>query len=198
MSIAQDPELAVVTRASDCTAILQPGVNMLWWRRGEVPAAIDRSYRVWLPEPDAIEALRPHVASVLFDDIALLVSLYFKLAKPQAVNAKLEVVQSRQCPLLHVDAVGLRLICTYTGTGTQWVANSDIQRHELGWKNDVGHEAANARMMKPGATLMQANPGDVLILKGEVWPGNEGNGVVHVSPPLRQSESRIRLVIDAA
>jgi hypothetical protein len=43
-----------------------------------------------------------------------------------------------------------------------------------------------------------ANTGDVLVLKGELWPNNRGRGAIHRSPPIEGTGSRrLVLIIDA-
>lgn len=51
----------------------------------------------------------------------------------------------------------------------------------------------------------EAGPGDVLLLKGHGWPGNEGGGAVHKSPDLSDNcgccddeADRLVLTIDRA
>ena len=42
--------------------------------------------------------------------------------------------------------------------------------------------------------MWEAGPGDVLLLKGSGWPGRQGRGAVHRSPPGGCCEDDVRLV----
>jgi len=39
-------------------------------------------------------------------------------------------------------------------------------------------------------------PGDVALLKGELWEGNEGAGMVHRSPSMNPGDRRLLLSFD--
>ena len=76
------------------------------------------------------------------------------------------------CPRLHVDNVPLRLLVTYTGAGTLYAENAAVDRTKL----LVPPEAlGNDGAIRPGHELKQTSVGDVLLLKGNTWPGNEGD-----------------------
>ena len=44
--------------------------------------------------------------------------------------------------------------------------------------------------------MQQLSQGDVALLKGEGWVGNEGKGLIHRSPQLSDQASRLILTID--
>jgi len=44
--------------------------------------------------------------------------------------------------------------------------------------------------------LQQLTTGDVALLKGESWVGNEGYGLVHRSPNLENQKKRLLLTLD--
>ena len=44
--------------------------------------------------------------------------------------------------------------------------------------------------------VQQLSQGDVALLKGEAWLGNEGKGLIHRSPQLYDQASRLILTID--
>lgn len=80
------------------------------------------------------------------------------------------------CPRLHVDRVPLRLIVTYRGAGTLYASNSAVNRHRLVVPPEAtGNDAA----IYPGHHLHETGCGDVLLLKGDTWPGNQGKGWTH-------------------
>jgi hypothetical protein len=86
-----------------------------------------------------------------------------------------------------VDHVPVRLISTYAGIGSQWLKEGVIDRKALG--------SAEAEPQDP-QLIQQINCGDVALLKGERWIGNEGHGLVHRSPQPRRNERRLLLTLD--
>jgi hypothetical protein len=108
------------------------------------------------------------------------------------------------CPRFHTDKISGRLICTYSGRATQWL-DSQYPEHTsqslIALSEDtVAHKAdeATTNPLDNVATPMvqQANVGDVLLLKGEAWPDNEQNGIVHRSPSCDDASGRLLLTID--
>lgn len=81
---------------------------------------------------------------------------------------------------MHVDHVTLRLITTWRGLGTEWLEESGADRRLLG----------SDQVIRTQAAIHRANTGDILILKGERWPGNSGLGAVHRSPPADGTQQR--------
>lgn len=52
-------------------------------------------------------------------------------------------------------------------------------------------------VLRDGATMQRAEPGSVVLLKGHSWPGNEGRGAIHRSPPIEKvGERRLLLKLD--
>ena len=78
-------------------------------------------------------------------DVEALARLFSRIAAVPAVRIRLEHPASRMCPALHVDAVRLRLLCTYAGRGTEW---------------EDGH-----------GTIRRMPIGHVGLFKGTRWPG---------------------------
>lgn len=44
--------------------------------------------------------------------------------------------------------------------------------------------------------IRQLNAGDVALLKGESWVGNEGGGLIHRSPHISSQTRRLLLTLD--
>ena len=86
----------------------------------------------------------------------------------------------------------MRLIITYAGPGTEWVPDDGVHRASLQapWRS---LPAINRRIVPDPSRVAVARPGDVLILKGESYPGNSGRGAVHRSPPIACSNG-VRLL----
>ncbi|GEN61335.1 DUF1826 domain-containing protein [Acetobacter nitrogenifigens] len=116
-----------------------------------------------------------NAAACLVDDILALVHHYRHLTGEDDVRLRLECIDHDSCRRFHVDNVGLRLLCTYIGPGVQWKRADDGDIHE---------------------TLA----GDIVILKGLLYPGGVAAGaVLHRSPPLSElsiSTRRLLLTVD--
>lgn len=110
-------------------------------------------------------------------DISALVGAFAAVCKRERVQMHLETLDDDECRLFHVDRNHLRLLCTYHGPGTEWLTNDQVDRSGLG-------RGDNRYVLKYGQ-IQQTASGAVLLLKGERYPGNAGNGVVHRSPPIR-------------
>jgi hypothetical protein len=91
------------------------------------------------------------------------------------------------CPRFHVDHVPVRLITTYAGVGSQWLMEGVMDRRRLAQPEA---EPADASL------IQQMRSGDVALLKGEKWQGNEGYGLIHRSPQLAPGERRLILSLD--
>ncbi|MFJ4544756.1 DUF1826 domain-containing protein [Pseudomonas sp. NPDC088885] len=118
-------------------------------------------------------------------DLKWLVSAFACLLGAKRIGLRLRVLDKAMCPRFHVDHVPVRLITTYAGVGSQWLKEGTMDRQQLG--------QANA---EPQAQIQQLNSGDVALLKGEKWHGNEGFGLIHRSPQLAAGERRLILTLD--
>jgi hypothetical protein len=115
----------------------------------------------------------PIGARLLGEDINLLGRLFAIVTNATTVRLRLEHVTDNACHRHHVDAVRLRLLCTYAGAGTEWI-------------DEVGR---SHRM-----TAFQVG-----IFKGYAYPDNAVR-TPHRSPPvehlLPSRRSRLLLCID--
>jgi hypothetical protein len=117
----------------------------------------------------------------LASDVQWLVTLFSDLLEPERVGLRLRALGHAMCPRFHVDRVPVRMLCTYCGQGTEWLAHADVDRRLL--RAQVGAGGCDPAQ-RPGATVRMAYTGHVVLLKGEAWPRYEGRGVVHRSPHL--------------
>jgi hypothetical protein len=101
------------------------------------------------------------------------------------------------CPRFHIDKLGCRLVSTYQGPGTEWLSNDDVDRSKLGAGN-MGLSDDVSGLYSQAADIQQVNKGDIVLLKGEGWYGNEGLGAVHRSPAVAPGEKRVVLTLDFA
>ncbi|VVM42929.1 DUF1826 domain-containing protein [Pseudomonas fluorescens] len=118
-------------------------------------------------------------------DLKWLVSAFACLLGAKRIGLRLRVLDKAMCPRFHVDHVPVRLITTYAGVGSQWLKEGAMDRQQMG--------QANA---EPQVQIHQLNSGDVALLKGEKWHGNEGFGLIHRSPQPAAGEPRLILTLD--
>ena len=147
--------------------------------------------------PEALPSLLPeHLretpgARPWLEDMMMLADAWFCLFDTTAAGVRLTTLKKAMCPRFHADRVMVRLLTTYGGPGTEWLPNDEVDRTSLG-RPLVNNEDPMARSSRIG----QLEEGDVGLLKGEIWPNNEGNGVVHRSPHLQDGERRLLLCFD--
>jgi hypothetical protein len=132
----------------------------------------------------------------LIEDVWRCAELLGDLTGSTELGVRLAVLGEAMCPRFHVDYVGLRLVCTYLGPTTEFLAASDVDRHHLGHAPDKPADELTG-LLRPGGSVRRAANGDIVLLKGEGWPGNEGRGAVHRSPEASPSTPRLVLTIDA-
>lgn len=130
----------------------------------EVVEGAERAYLAPGQEP-------PWTPSGVREDVAFLATLLTDLLGAQHVGARMATLPRPMCPSFHVDHIPMRLVCTYRGPGTEWVDESG--QEEL---FSCGKTSRRGR-------VRSAQVGDVVLLKGEAWPLNEGRGAAHRSPP---------------
>ncbi|MFC7540375.1 DUF1826 domain-containing protein [Siccirubricoccus deserti] len=124
----------------------------------------------------------------LMFDLQDLATAFAAIAATQGVvSIRLEAITGRGCHRWHADAVGLRLLCTYRGLGTEWLARPG--------------GAGTARALAPDRSApiasAQMPAGSAAILKGEGHPGNAGAGCIHRAPPAGTgARARLLLCID--
>ncbi len=117
--------------------------------------------RRWIA--DDVEALAAQMASVLSVSQLLL---------------RVELVRDDACRKFHCDTVRARLICTYSGPGTEYgIVDERDQPNEI-------------------HTVPTGSP---TLLKGKLWPGFFHQSVLHRSPPIEGAGiSRLVIVLNEA
>lgn len=184
--------------------ILQDGVNLAAWQR-RLPAQVadfstvllsldplladERVIDVDERHPPQLPGLLPGAADLhgyesFVADVAWLVAAYTCLLGARRIGLRLRVLEGAMCPRFHVDKVPLRLLTTYIGAGSEWLKEEAIDRGQL-------------RTAQPAVdNIQRLQAGEVAILKGEKWLGNEGAGLVHRSPMTAPGERRLLLSLD--
>lgn len=124
----------------------------------------------------------------LLKDIRMLLECLRDLTKLDSFRLFLATVQSDMCRRFHTDMNDLRLLCTYCGPGTLWLDEGNVNRKAL------TALAPNEEIVVDKSNIKQASAGDVLVLKGEVYPGMNAKAVVHRSPSIKSNSTK-RLVL---
>lgn len=162
--LAASDETLADSRVIDCAGTWQPGLADL---------------------ANRFAGLDGHAAFVA--DVTWLVELYTELLEARRIGLRLRLLDKAMCPRFHVDPVPLRLVCSYAGPGSQWLAEGAMDRRRLG---DALAEPTAAE------AIHSLRSGEVALLKGERWKGNEGAGLIHRSPTLAAGQRRLLLTLD--
>lgn len=133
--------------------------------------------------------------SALSRRIAALIEMFCSLLGLDRVGMRLTILDSAMCKRFHVDRVPCRLITTLHGVGTEWLNEAAVDRSKLG-PGSAGLDDAESGLLRDEADIEQMRSGDVALLKGELWEGNEGAGIVHRSPAVAKGNVRLLLTLD--
>lgn len=133
------------------------------------------------PKLDRLPSL-PGKAS-LIEDLSLLKDIVFELLGCDEVGLRLARIRHAMCPGWHVDRVSVRLVCTCQGPGTQWLDNQQVDRD-------------NVHSLSIEKKFEQSAVGEIVLLKGAGWQGNEDFGAIHRSPELNSNELRTVITFD--
>lgn len=134
-------------------------------------------------------------SKVLAEDIAHLADIYASLFDLNRVGLRVSALDRAMCPRFHVDRVPCRLVTTYQGAATEWLPNIFADRTKLGVGNQ-GKPDDQSGLFDCANDVQYLGRGDVALLKGESWEGNEGNGLIHRSPRLSGNIRRLLLTLD--
>ena len=134
-------------------------------------------------------------ANALSTEITALVDMFCCLFDLDRTGLRLATLEHAMCPRFHTDKVPCRLVTTFRGSATQWLPHHAVDRTKLGHGNKglPDHESG---IYQNEAEICQMSEGDVALLKGESWEGNEHAGLVHRSPELQVNEKRLLLSLD--
>lgn len=147
------------------------------------------------PLPEFAQAADPEAASRFVEDVRFLAGLFVELTSTRTFGLRLVCLDEAMCPRFHTDFILVRLLFTYCGTGTEWLADADVDRRYLG-KGNGGLPDAESGLLRPGAVVREVPEQTLALLKGAAWPGNEKKGAIHRSPSLGEGEQRVLLSLD--
>lgn len=184
-------------------------VNIAIWQR-ELPTTLQSSVKEFLelnPEFQTEMVSKPEDAfsrvSESFNnnmtevsrDIAELVDMFCYLFELKQAGIRLKVLDRGMCPKFHVDRVPCRLVTTYQGIATEWLPHEVVDQTKLGWGAN-GLPDSESGLYTSESDIQQLGCGDVALLKGTLWEGNENAGLAHRSPELPTNEKRLILTLD--
>lgn len=197
-------------KSSVLTDIYLEKINMAIWQR-ELPESLKTavySFLVSNPNFQASMTVTPECAfsslsdalgdphqTELSENITQLVAMFCCLFELKRVGLRLTALDRAMCPKFHVDNVPCRLITTFQGVATEWIAHQFVNRAKLGVGSN-GKPDHESGLYQNQHDIRQLNCGDVALLKGENWQGNENAGLVHRSPALANGERRLLLTLD--
>lgn len=196
-----------IDEVAGLTAVFEEGVNVVVLSRrldpmtiGEAQVALSQpSFRLLTtvtpskgPGPLAAQmAGLPRLA----EEVHFWTEVLAELTGCELVGVRLARLEAPMCPRFHVDKVTVRVVSTFVGDGTEYLAEEDVDRRWLGHAaGGVSDEASG--LMRPGARIRRAEVSDVVLLKGEAWPRNLGRGAVHRSPAASSASPRLVMTLD--
>ncbi|MFT7403808.1 DUF1826 domain-containing protein [Zhongshania sp.] len=207
----QDTDSAAFGNTADTlAAIYQSEVTLAVWQRKNTPDLIAECQNLLHKKgfmgirhtyPNSkIATLKKHIPELtdyplLSADIQLLAEMFSCLFDINGVGIRLTALDNAMCPKFHVDRVPCRLITTYVGVGTDWIPHHTVDRSKLG-AGSKGLSDAESGLYSGPHTIQVITTGDIALLKGEAWEGNEGAGLVHRSPPIANGQKRLLLTLD--
>jgi hypothetical protein len=125
----------------------------------------------------------------LLKDISEQLHLFKEVSGIESFRLLLATVNDNMCRKYHTDLNTLRLLCTYAGPGTLWLPDEIVNQKAFVARGNKG------RIVIDESQVQQAGTGDVIILKGALYP--KANPIVHRSPTIEESgKKRLLLRID--
>lgn len=196
------PELEHIFNVDTSLCLLQrsPDRTLQRYLSGHSPASChERAQRVLAEQAELDSVLQDFAQPgriCLENELRFLIELFATLSDSRWVGVRLSISHQRSCPRFHVDKVGLRLICTLQGPGTEWLEHECVDRRFLGFGSQ-GIPDEGSGLLKSGAQIHRMQTFEVGLFKGELWPGNENRSAVHRSPAVKPlSPHRIVVTLD--
>ena len=198
-------------QAEVLAGIYQEEINIAIWKRELIPNISHSANFVLTKNPNlklAVTASPKNISKILEEAIGIeddaialiidvkdIVDIFCCLFDVNQVGLRLVSLNHAMCPRFHVDNVPCRLLTTYCGSGTEWLNHDCVNREKLGpLSNGVPDDRSG--LFKNNSDIQELCVGEIALLKGESWAGNESAGLVHRSPGLKTNESRLLLSVD--
>ncbi len=192
--------------------VYRNAINIAIWQRrlsGELLHAVERLVKsnpalmasMTVSPRSALASISDALGStqqcVVSRNIVELVEMFCTLFGLKRAGLRLGVLDSAMCPKFHVDRVPCRLVTTYLGGGTEWLLHESVDRSKLG-TGSRGKSDFESGLIESPNDIQQLGSGDVALLKGELWEGNEDAGLVHRSPTVEAGDLRLLLTLDVS
>jgi hypothetical protein len=104
----------------------------------------------------------------------------------RTLSLKLELVGENSCKRWHQDHYVARVIVSYNCQGTEFVHDDHVDHWQL------RNGGKNHHIVRDSAAVCRAGVGDILLMKGTLFPGSV-NGLLHRSPdPLYHSNGAVK------
>ena len=128
---------------------------------------------------------------LIIDDIRLLLNCFKEISEAKSFKILLAIVDNNMCRRFHTDLNYIRMLCTYSGPGTMWLSENNLNRKALDDLDENDSIVINQNDIK------QVDTGSVVILKGALYPREGTKAAVHRSPNIEESQQkRLLLRID--
>lgn len=135
----------------------------------------------------------PDACDDLIEDIVTLADAMACLFDTDTVGLRLRRLESAMCPRFHCDKLPVRLVTTYHGLGSEWLPEWAVNRQGLGAPG-----LGKPDIISDPSAVQRLGVGDLALLKGSGWIGNEEHGLVHRSPNPPAGSRRLLLTLDPA
>ena len=169
----------ISTLASEISRLLQQNIELR--TSGDIITILN----------EVTQVLNPEIYCLMMQDIKDLLQLFKEITNADSFRLLLGTISTNMCRKFHTDMNNLRLLCTYSGPGTLWLPEDNINRKVL---NSHGN---NEAIVIDESKVQQAKTGAVVILKGAIYPLEGTKAVVHRSPTIEESgEKRLLLRLD--
>ncbi len=135
--------------------------------------------------------LTPDSYQLLIEDIKEVLNAFNTVTNTNEFRLLLATVNTNLCRRFHTDINDLRLLCTYSGPGTLWLSDDNINQEALNNYHDNANIVINENKIK------QVKTGALVLLKGALFPNKVTKAAVHRSPTIEESgQKRLLLRID--
>jgi hypothetical protein len=173
-----DPTLTLAVRAQ-----LSGTRSLEWHWRGAPGQAMQQDLQRHLPAPEA--------GTALVEDVGHIAEAMAYLFSTDTIGIRLRTLEGAMCPRFHVDNLAVRLVTTYAGPASEWLPEHAVNRAGLGAPSPDKPD-----IVADPAAIQRLGVGDLALLKGCGWIGNEERGLVHRSPQPAEGERRLLLALD--
>lgn len=206
----ETPCVSLGEQATVLSDIYQDGVNIAVWQRRFDQGFASAVSQYMAANPTISKSLTVSPANAfevldyatdgeapkaLLEDMAQLVDMFCYLFELDEVGLRFATLSGAMCPRFHVDQVPCRLVTTYHGAATEWLANPTLDRSKLG-RGSNGLSDSLSGLYQHESDVQQLHCGDVALLKGGRWEGNEETGLVHRSPTIDADKPRFIMTLD--